>query len=351
MRRLLALLSLSATLMPTLYADDGASSIAAGGIIVMKREPRVVMAKEVLRISPTRILVDYDFRNDSDDDVKTFVAFPVPAYGFGESEGVFGDPAFKNFRLLVDGKEKNFEIEVRAFVGKRDITALLKREHIDAVTFGHFDEKQHDYGTPAPDFQRANPASRQRLIAEGAFKDGEPNWKIEKKYYWTQTFPAHQTTHIEHRYPPVLGGTNSVRYGLEAKKLPRPTDDAKYVAREIESLCLEPKLQTKLLALSAQNDMSVPFNYVDFILTTANTWKMPIEDFTLIVDRPAPDKSIVSNPTTTPRRNEALVSFCWNGPIEKTDATHFTAHITNFIPAKELRIGFIHVDQEDPEAY
>jgi hypothetical protein len=50
-------------------ADDGAVSIAAGGLIVMKCEPRIVMAKEVLSISAARVLVYYDFRNDSDDDI------------------------------------------------------------------------------------------------------------------------------------------------------------------------------------------------------------------------------------------------------------------------------------------
>jgi len=46
-----------------LHADDGAASIAAGGI-VMKRESRITMANEVLRISVNRVTVDYDFRND-----------------------------------------------------------------------------------------------------------------------------------------------------------------------------------------------------------------------------------------------------------------------------------------------
>ena len=36
---------------PTLHADDGAASIAAGGLVLMKREPRITMAKEI-RFSP-----------------------------------------------------------------------------------------------------------------------------------------------------------------------------------------------------------------------------------------------------------------------------------------------------------
>ena len=75
-------------------ADDGAASIAAGGVILMKREPRIVMAKEVLSISPLRVLVDYDFRNDSDEDITTEVAFPIPAYTVDDS-GHWSDTDFR----------------------------------------------------------------------------------------------------------------------------------------------------------------------------------------------------------------------------------------------------------------
>ncbi|MGA7158067.1 MAG: DUF4424 family protein [Acidobacteriaceae bacterium] len=347
------LLALTLTVTLPLHADDGAASIAAGGIVLMKREPRITMAKEVLQISPSKVIVDYDFRNDSDQAITTEVAFPVPAYTFGEDNTVFGDPAFKNFKLSMDNQPARYSLEVRAYVNHRDITALLAREHINAATFGHWDAQVHDYAQEAPDFHRASHTSRQKLIAAGAFKDGEPMWRVEKKYHWTQTFPAHSTIHIRHEYTPVLGGTNSVLYGLEAERLPKTqrTDDSKEIAAEIQSLCLEPSLNKSLLDLSHRSDMSIPFNYVDFILTTANTWKTPIEDFTLIVDRPAPNKSTVSKKPESPRQNETLVSFCWNGPIKKTDSTHFTAHATNFIPTKELRIGFIYANQTDPQTF
>ena len=69
--------------------------------------------------------------------------------------------------------------------------------------------------------------------------------------------------------------------------------------------------------------MSVPFNYVDFILTTANTWKTPIEDFTLIVDRSGPDNS--SRRTEVARiQNKVLVSFCWTAR-SSTDPMQFVA--------------------------
>jgi len=59
--------------------DDGAASIRAGGL-VLKREARITMAKEVLRIGWNSVAVDYEFRNDTDEDVTTEVAFPIPPY-------------------------------------------------------------------------------------------------------------------------------------------------------------------------------------------------------------------------------------------------------------------------------
>jgi hypothetical protein len=88
---------------PALLADDGAASIANGGL-VPRRETRVVMAKEVLRISLDKVVVDYDFRNDTDQDVTTEVAFPVPPYENDFPEVDLAGQAFKSFRLWVDGK-------------------------------------------------------------------------------------------------------------------------------------------------------------------------------------------------------------------------------------------------------
>ena len=76
-------------------------------------------------------------------------------------------------------------------------------------------------------------------------------------------------------------------------------------------------------------------HWVDFILTSANTWKQPIEDFTLTVERGKPEEE----------DTQTFVSFCspQNASVEKLDADHFQVHLTNFVPASELRIGFFDV--------
>jgi len=345
MRKPTLALALSLLLALPLRADDGAGSIAAGGIILMKRELRITMAKEVLQISLGKVIVDYDFCNDSDEDITTLVAFPIPRYGYGDWDETFGDPTFSDFSLAINGVPTKFKTEVRAYIGKREVTALLAREHIDSSTFGHFNTKAEESSDPSPDFTRAAPAAKAVLRQSGAYdKDNYPSWKVDKKYYWTQTFPAHGTVHIRHEYSPAIGGSNSFSYGLRgeqelARKAKRTADEAQEID-EVESMCFEPALRNRMLSMTKQGQM-VPYNYVDFILTTANTWKTPIEDFTLIVERPsAGDQG--KNKRYVPASKQSLVSFCWAGPVEKSDPQHFTAHLTNFVPDKELRIGFLY---------
>jgi hypothetical protein len=52
--------------------------------------------------------------------------------------------------------------------------------------------------------------------------------------------------HIRHSYSPVVGGSSSVGYDIEAAQHPgRPSADDKHVIDEINSLCLEPLLAPK----------------------------------------------------------------------------------------------------------
>lgn len=322
---------------PSLGADDGATSIAAGGI-VMKHEPRISMAKEVLRISPSKVIVDYDFRNDTAADVTTTVAFPVPLYELDWDQHFLSQVGFNDFQLAIDGKPVHFEVEARAYLKGRDVSTPLRRLQIDIASFGHFDEQSH----VARDIRRLTKPQRASLVRAGLLAketdEDEGLWKVKKNYFWQQTFPAHAVVHIWHQYTPVLGNTNSVSYGLDSIRKGLYKDDS---AKELESLCVEPKLRESLGKLSdsitnrTHDNIGTPWpSYVDFILTTANTWKRPIEDFTLVVDRPH-----------ATRKQHTVVSFCWNGPITNSSPDEFLAHAANLVPTKELRVGFITIPE------
>ena len=321
-KSLLPLLILAAI---PLRADDGAASVAAGGVVVMNREPRVTMAKEVLQISASKVIADYDFRNDSNEDIRTEVAFPIPDYDhdLARERVEPSQLGFDDFQLWINATPTRYLVEARAFLKDIEYTKLLHSMHIDIPTFGHATLDGNSL-----DIQTLAPAQRKQLEAAGLVNQdgGEPLWQVRKKYYWQQTFPKHKTVHIRHEYSPILGGSNSIAYGMRASPDPES-------AEELKSFCIEGQLHSILQSVLESEDKNASYSYVDFILTTANTWKTPIEDFTLIVKRT--------------HRKDSLgdyVSFCWDGPVTRIDTDHFSAHATNLVPAKELRVGFFSVE-------
>ena len=162
------------------------------------------------------------------------------------------------------------------------------------------------------------------LVAAGAVrlddKIPSPDWTVEKRYHWTQTFPAKSSVHIRHEYTPVTGAQLVPTDLLAPSHKVQP--DEKYAVDVMTSMCVSP---AAINTLGAKKNGIVVANWVDFILTTANSWKQPIEDFTLIVERTDPKDT---------------VSFCWDGPVTKLDANRFQAHVMNLVPTKELHIGF-----------
>lgn len=324
-------------------ADDGAASIGAGGIILMKREPRIAMQKEVLTIAVNRVTVDYEFRNDTDEDITTGVAFPIPPYKMDIDGPSFHLQGFDDFKLTVDGYPAHFDIEARAKLGGKDVTHILKRYGVDVPTFGHLDEKTDR----ANDVRKLSKAQRAALVKAGLL-DSDPDkdwagWTVEKKYYWPQTFPAHSTVHISHSYTPVVGfgmvpsaSFRAARASAsKAEKSNRSVDSESL--GEVKSVCPTDQLLENLAMEGDHAPQAEGYGYleyVDFILTTANTWKQPISDFTLFVERP-----------NDGHRENYVVSFCWPGKVERVQPNLFKATATDLIPTRELRVGFFGLDK------
>jgi hypothetical protein len=309
---------------PVVLADDGAASIAAGGL-VMKREVRITMAKEVLFISTEKVIVDYDFRNETDTDTTTEVAFPIPRYSemsVDELSPTFA--GFDNFKLWIEGKPATFEVETKAILHGKDYSGLLKSFHINIANFGYSNSNDH-----RSQIEKLSTTQKARLMRAGLI-DGATShdalWSVDKKFYWSQTFPAHKTIHIRHEYAPVVGNSNNIYW------FDKSTDAQNDAIEGAGSFCADASLLNILKPFQERHHRPLPLNYVDFILTTANTWKRPIEDFTLIVERPH-EKSAL----------QSFVSFCWDGPVTKLDDDHFSAHALNLTPTKELHIGFVSV--------
>src|SRR5437667_158345 len=105
--------------------------------------------------------------------------------------------------------------------------------------------------------------------------------------------------------------------------------------------CMEPALQQTLIGAARREKKEesgyIPSEWVDYVLTTANTWKTPIKDFELIVERPRPKPG-------SPERGQWFVSFCWDGAVTRLDADHFSGRLINFVPKRELHVVFFGVN-------
>lgn len=248
--------------------------------------------------------------------------------------------------LTVNNKPVKFRTEARAFLDRREVTAILKRQNIDIRTFGHFDW-QKDI---APEFSRLAKSEQDKLIKLGLFDPDEPwgNWTVRLQYHWTQTFPSHSTVHIHHEYTPVRGFAmlpiGAIHKALHQR---RPIDPSlkgsEWDMKLLNSFCPSvPFLRSleKSMKSERNDDDYAHSQWVDFVLTTANTWKQPIEDFTLVVER---DALYPKDPDRT------LVAFCSPGHkyVERLSDQQLRVHVADFVPKSELRIGFFDVPRQE----
>lgn len=296
-------------------ANDSAVETAVGGL-KLRKEHSVLMEKERLFISEKLVRVEYEFRNTSNEDVISEVAFPIPPY-----EYVFNDMVrdFPDFKAWVNGKPFQVEKEVRAFSKDREVTYDLRQAGITIENFGDFGPDNNNNQIKA-----LKPKTRNRLISIGALTPQNkedsmsywPKWRVETKYHWRQKFPAGEIIRIKHEYPPV--------YGYSPVQLQE-------FKEQINDSCIDAKTFGDVKGQVAQSMRENPRNnnyfsarWVSYILTTANTWQTPIKDFELTIQG----------------EKDELMSFCWDGPVEKTGDAQFRARKTDFVPANDLKVYF-----------
>lgn len=297
------------------------------------------MEKERLTIREEKITVEFEFRNESDSDITTEVAFPVPAYeALGTNCGVISD--FADFKVWINAKELKYEIEDRAILRDVDYTDLLHAYGLQISTFANYFDPE-GCGEPSKDYQVAHLSGERKahLAQLGLIdKDNFPLWKVKRLYHWTQVFPAKKMVFVRHEYTPVEGYQFYSPQDLQPEALRQALREQDgFVGSPYLNACMEPSLINHLTKVarvgsSAESGggLLVSTKWIDYILTSANTWKTPIKDFELIVERPVSKDS-----------SKWFVSLCWDGPITRIDENHFSAKAQNFVPKRELTILFL----------
>jgi len=319
-RHLLAVAAISVALVPAALADDSSAMLGAGGI-VLTQNADIRMASEDLFLSPKAVKVHYTFVNDSDKDIDTIVAFPLPDidnYEFSESPmGTVVDttPNFVGFRLTIDGRPVAAQVEERALQNGRDVSAQVRAAGLPMnVVIGAGRDK----------LDKLSPAARGTLLKEGLIDADDTyvhaKWTATTKFWWKMHFPAGATVTVDHSYQPVTGQTFFTTYALS---------DAQEYAGYVKDYCIDPPTKAAiaqgLAAIKAKSGNDGMFNQytTQFVIRTANNWKGPIGRFHLTLDKLKPSN---------------ILSLCWAGDLRKTGATRFESTLTDFAPGRDIQM-------------
>lgn len=269
-------------------ANDSTAAFAAGGLVLTETDA-IELVSEDLRLARDEIRVRYVFRNTTQADVTTVVAFPLPDidlsyYSEVPIEQPYPDPDnFVGFTVTVDGVAVEPDLHVRATLSTNDVTAQLAARGIPISLFAD-DLYQRLWAIPSEDQEALQAAA---LVYYDRDYDGVyPQWTQHVAFTWTQTFPAGREVVVEHGYHPVVGSRFLSGYTLTGE------EGADLRAR----YCLDDAAAAEIARRldAAGEDALLVADEVGYVLTTGANWAGPIRDFALTVDAGAPGNLIVS---------------------------------------------------------
>ena len=328
--RFLGFLAVLFSLATVSHANDGFGEVGIGGL-VLKNTDAISMDKEELFISAKRIRVDYLMTNQTDKDVEAIVMFPLPDVALAaESEsarGLFDYGRDLKFETKVDGKDFPITLVQRAFVGETDITddllkaglpingvaekfeklvlALPRETQLDLIKLGALPRNTDDAGNEVPyppDLYFA------------------PEWTLRSMMTRTQMFPAGKTIAVSHSYTPLEGASVGGNLGPDMRK-----ED--YFKEKVKTYCIDDSWIAafdKQVKKRTKGDGNAPYSevWLKYILKSGATWKGPIRNFRLVVDKGEKD---------------TLVSFCGEG-VKKIGPTTFEVRKKDFEPTEDLNV-------------
>jgi hypothetical protein len=314
-------------------ADDSTATLRAGGLALEKTD-KIALVSEDLYLSPTAVKVAYRFRNLTDADYATIVAFPMPDMtGSVDMTIAMPDPVSDNFlRFItrVDGKQVDSQVEQRAFLtapGKLDVEIT---------------ERLKSLGVPlVPTMEAASAAlsalsapQRKALadagivypldvdVGKGAHVDWVPLWTLRSKFWRKQVFPAGRDLVVEQTYTPGTGSQSTLTLG-------GPDLGAAQVSHYRETYCTDGAFTSAVQSLyhkaNAPNPKIGAFKeYLSYVITSGANWAGPIGTFRLVVDK----------------GDSTLVSFCGDG-VRKIGPTTFEMTAKDYTPRRDIDLLFV----------
>jgi len=298
------------------FANDSTAETAAGGLVLTQSDS-IDMLSEDLYVSADEIRVRYVFRNQSAEDVRTLVAFPMPIHDLEmEREGDIAFPS--DFTTRVDSGDVPMQSERRASFEGTDITRLLEEAGVSLMS----DDPAWELGSvldalPAEAQQRLIDARAVEVRERRGVRHLQPMWQVSENWYWEQLFPAGEDIVVEHSYHPGTGGAGDT--GLTYAGFA----ESEWGQQAIADYCIDADFLAGLQRMrSSGRYLAFGERVLTYILTTGANWRAPIGDFRLVVDKGEP---------------ENLVSFCAEG-VRKIAPTQFEVRHQNWRPDRDLRV-------------
>lgn len=340
MQKLVIFLVLWGWWLPAIsLANDGFGGMSATGL-QFGRTDQVRMVSEDLFLSADKVRVRYLFHNDGKETVEGEVIFPLPPVslnelantGFALSEKELRSQNPVDFTARINGMPIPVRTDRIAVIEPPYDQRKQARDGYDAPG-KEVTETLRRFGIPLSlDIEeitallaRLEKPGQEQLKALGLVElfPGEPptpRWSVVLRYHWPQRFPAGKDMLIEHSYDPAPPGGIFVWPA-------RDRDLDSYQQELIREYCIDAftrkgivkRLHPPGRGEMAGTGMAVFLNYV---LTTANTWHGPIGKFHLTIDKGKPS---------------SILSLCLDG-IRKTGPTRFEIVRENFRPENDLRL-------------
>jgi hypothetical protein len=319
-------------------ANDTTAQLGTGGLVFITTD-QLKMKSEHLFVSPEEIAVTYQFQNLTDQPLDVLVAFPMPDIeGSGDFNVAVPDRDSDNmfgFTTTFGGEAVEATLHQQAFAHNLDQTAVLEEMGVPLTPFG---DRTRDI------LQGLDDASIETLLHLGLvipmeYGDGntwttfyEPVWTLRSTYSWDAHFEPNETVEVVHSYTPSVGGTVAVTF------LSPPDEYGDRAAEYLKKYCTDESFigSVKKTLTSPDEYYSAPFyeSWISYIWSTGNNWAGPIEEFTLTIDKGDP-------------RN--LVSFCWDGEVEKIGPTTFQMTAKDWYPPYGRELDILILDRIEPE--
>lgn len=327
MRRIALALATSLALSAPAVANDGFMGLPAGGL-TLQQSANIAMLEEDLYLALDQVRVDYRFLNESPNPVTAVIGFPMPGLpvsvnfdaetGYDLSE--VRDVRLLEFETRVEGNLVQSRPVVRAFVFPRN-TDWSKQDRFRFSNATDVTAELTAAGMPL-NFDAAAirsawarlPAPRKAdWIRRGLYSPDRgaqtPLWFLSTIFVRQQVFPPGRVVSVQHRYKPHPSG------------FVMSPDHFSFAPELITENCIDATTRRAMEQALRRGGGGIGM-VLDYVLTTANTWKGPIRRFRLTINKGEPGN---------------LVSFCATG-VRKTGPTTFTVEATDYRPDRDLSI-------------